>query len=792
MRSRAFATIVLALGFGGGCAKILGLDKASDAVECVEDDDCAVGRCVKYLCVTNGGAAGSAGASGSPGGGNSASGGIGGAATGGTVAGGTAGAAGIGGQPTTSGGAAGTGGLVGGTGGSAAEGGSGGAMGGAGAEFPGGAGGNVGGAVPSGAGVGGDGAAGSGGETNGGGGAATTGGEGGDPNGGEAGGPPSCLTITPWPPPAPCAGQHYDMALSALGGEGPYTWTAITSPDGMSLSAEGHLSGTDVASGTLTVTVEDGTGLCAGERTIPLFSPRDTCWLAYIANEGDGTKLFLYDELAHRQTGSTYKLSFPTSAEATAVSDFAFSPDGRFLAYRLGDNPTRLFLLTGPTWTELELYAGQGSVVQYAWSPDSSALALAFVRDTDGMTYLGGARVSQSASPSGEAGAAGASAVAAPGVSELTPIEAQVDSELVWFESEWVAFHAPFDDPDGAHSALITKLDVDGFRPAMWLEELAYNPSMQLWPADGGFYAIDQDVYITYWRVPPGTTSPNQVLIHDHYLASVVAPSGLYVAATTGTGTGAELRVYENEDSQLPLATAQNCPFLLAWAKGRERIACVVNDDANGRVYINELAGNPPALLSAEVNGGYEYLGGQAFGQRRAFSDDGTRFAFTSRRPIDGETYVYVAILDGGTPYLDTPIPDPFEADGDTTELAFAPDRSALLVHLDSRLLWRSLNSTIPAVYLNASDETMASPVDCREDFLAAPDKWCGNARNHEAEFLWSPESRWVAYRTQEQKLMVVDLIREPTTGVPVEATCNDPCESELLGRFEFQPLASW
>lgn len=735
MRIRAFAAMVAAIGCGGGCGDLLGFERPPKPSDCLKDSDCAAGICRKYVCVSpQGGTAGTAGE------------------------GGISGRGDLGGGATSEGGTTKGGGNTG-----VCDGG-----------CPGGGAGR-----PGGGGTG-----------------AVASGSGGTPkpgtSGGNAGTGADCLTITPWPPPAPCRGHHYDVGLTVEGGEAPYTWTAPSLPDGLTLSASGHLSGTAASPGPLTIRVEDGTTLCTGEQTTPLFEPRDTCWLAYVADEQGRNQLFLYDPVLRDYSGSTYKLAFPSSTEETAnVTDFRFSPDGRFLAYRLDEAPARLMLLSGPTWAEEELDFDQGSVLEYAWSPDSSVLAVAFASSDDGATYLGGVRVPDAPSSSGEGGAAGATgAGGAPGAQLLEPIPAQVDSELVWFAPDWLVFHAPWNGPDSGHEPHISKLAENRFASDIRLDHLTYRPPLQLLPADGGFYALEEDWQVTYWEVPPDADEENVALYSRHAL--LASPSGQYVAVSRevsgedGAGTARGVDVYAN-NGQDPVATAESCPALLAWSGTNEQIACLADGPGGtSTIFIHQFAtANPP--LTSEVKGNYQYLEGQAFEQRRAFSDQGTRFAFASHSLTDPETYVYVALLQGGSPRLDVSTPTALPSEESSAELAFAPDGLALLIHLDDQLYWRDPDSSSTPPPLNLPDQPLAPPAPCDESFVTAPDRWCGNSRQVSAEFAWSPDSRWVAFRADDHELVVVDVMRAPSTISDPIATCVGRCQSSYLGPFEFQ-----
>jgi len=93
-----------------------------------------------------------------------------------------------------------------------------------------------------------------------------------------------------------------------------------------------------------------------------------------------------------------------STTETAAVTDFKFSPDGKVVAYRLDDG--RLALALAPAWQEQAVDL-DGPVTRYAWSPNSSVLAIAYT--SGGTTWLGGVRVAPASGSFTDGGAGGAS-----------------------------------------------------------------------------------------------------------------------------------------------------------------------------------------------------------------------------------------------------------------------------------------------------------------------------------------------------------------------------------------------
>ncbi|MBN2195665.1 MAG: hypothetical protein JW751_22785 [Polyangiaceae bacterium] len=789
------------VGFGGGCGRILGIGDRPTPIECANDQDCLTGTCSSDgKCVTpNEGAAGASAGGVATGGARSEIGGM-----GGTPPGGTGG----------SGNGVATGGAIGPNGGGAGKPEGGGAGGGSG-EWTGGSGGGTNGGSGS-SGAGGAGARGSGGTADGG---APTGGSpsggtggwasGGSPSGGTAGvaggtpsggtagvagGTPSggtggahCLTISPWPPPAPCREHHYDVELSALGGTGGYTWTASSLPDGLTLSQDGRLYGTATEPGRLTVRVEDGTTDCAGERTADPFAPRDTCWLAYVADEQVVTRLFLYDPILRSHDGSDHKLSFPSSSEETApVIDFAFSPDGRFLAYRLGGEPERLMLLVGPEWTEQELGLGQDSIVHFAWSPDSSLLAVAF--EADGTTYLGGVRVPRAADPTGAGGAGGAGAEA-DGVAELIPVEAQVESALSWVGGSRATAFVPAGNP----YVHLAEFAADDVLPEVTLTKSAYSGPPQLAPSSGGFFAVDGYI-VEFVEFPTtGAITDGNVIAQEHssifyppHSTAFVAPGGRHTARIiVEEGTpAAEIRLPVLEEDGSPLAVAHGCSTFLAWAQDEERFACLASPNGTSELHFYDFGGVDHSVHERTLAGMSTYTAGNAASRRRGFSAKGSWFAFTF------EDLLFTAILEGTvddgdlSARLSPPEPQHLPSTADPIDLAFSPDERWLLDQRPDGLWLHRLDPLNPwVVGVNAA--ILADPDACMESFLEDPEDWCGRIGTSD-RIRWSSDSQFAVFRTAAHDLQLVD----PDGGEvsTQRIVVNAPCVSEGVGRFAFQP----
>jgi large repetitive protein len=115
-------------------------------------------------------------------------------------------------------------------------------------------------------------------------------------------GPSACPTVTVAPATLPdgTAGTAYDQMLTASGGTGPYTFavTAGALPGGLSLAADGTLSGTPAAAGsfTFTATATDAAA-CAGSQAYTLTIQPPACpAVTLTASLPDGTVDVVYSQ----------------------------------------------------------------------------------------------------------------------------------------------------------------------------------------------------------------------------------------------------------------------------------------------------------------------------------------------------------------------------------------------------------------------------------------------------------------------------------------------------------------
>ncbi|HWA75915.1 MAG TPA: putative Ig domain-containing protein [Polyangiaceae bacterium] len=561
------------------------------------------------------------------------------------------------------------------------------------------------------------------------------------------------------PPRRPCLGNEYQTRVVVQRGKAPYHWQATAEPEGLSFDAqEQTLSGVASAEGDFTVQVEDGTGRTV-QVSYPL-KPSKNCWFSYVSTETTPAHLELLDPiLLHRR-------SYPAVPDDAAVTDFRFSPDGQFLAYRRGQvGAQRVAIIRLETGQE-QLFDFP-SVIQYDWSPNSAVLAVAF--DENGARSLGAIDVARAGELAAE------DAVGTVLFSELTPTPAQVDSELTWFAPGDVGFLSVF---VGSMQELYrAPLESDGFAsPRKILGDL-YPVGTPMRTTLAGLYAVPQGKPMAFYGA-----DGSAIVLHD---GVIIGGTGRYL----GRAQSGALAVFRATDSTLnaaakPRVSGSGCDDLLAWAGARERIACTFQAAAGNQVVIFDLDAKSEELSKPEaVRGTYEYPRGAQVQRRRAFSPNGERFAFTT------DDALHVATLDDGTPRTEFDValsPATVAPNNAFGELEFSPDGNLLLMHRGKRLSFFDVRAQkLGEVVLSG---LLAPSLRCEEDFRDTNGGWCG-AERPLAPFAWSQGSDLAAFETAKGTLEIRDftwLARDVFDAVDVHPNCSSACVSN--NQFGFQP----
>lgn len=387
---------------------------------------------------------------------------------------------------------------------------------------------------------------------------------------GEAGGTCGTCVIDPGVLPDPCASvASYSAALSISGGTPPYHWSVSASNGNWRVDPDPDypdathvlLSGGSTGPANVIAQAIDDLGLEL-QKTYSL-TPRNACYFAYVEADTSGGKLNVLDPLLESAPSHTL-------AHNQGVYDFQFSPDGRFLAYRYGqdaDHPkgAHLSLLDLSTWEERTLAFSEDAVTAFAWSTDAKVLAVSFVAGSD--TFLGGVHFDTSA-------AADAALVPLTRVLSPTPVE----PNLYWAGSGFVAFYAVVDPfPPGFPYDLVTAfyapLGAAGFGAPIAIDAKQYTPPVVIQPTDAGFFLTSAtDETSTF-----NGLAPDVLVVRDHG-TDFVAPSGHFTASLAAD----TLQLFRAEDLRQSGPFVQSdagtgCPKLLTWSANRERIACVAD-----------------------------------------------------------------------------------------------------------------------------------------------------------------------------------------------------------------------
>lgn len=552
--------------------------------------------------------------------------------------------------------------------------------------------------------------------------------------------------IAPCPLPPPCAGTPYSVRLEPPLG---HTLAALELPAGLSFDPSSNtVTGLLEAAGTLRMQVNDATGAPLREIAYDL-AARDSCWFGFVSTESGPPALHLVDTLL------ASRISLPPTLESgAAVTDFAFSADGRYLALREVDalGAARLRLFAAPAWSELPLEV-PGSVTGFAWSPHGALLALSLERGQ-------GAALATLRLPSG--------ALA------LTPAPERIDAPLTWVGESAVAYHALGEGllpEDEVRSLRVARVGDEALGPIEVHELTFYAPGLRLFGDAGGFYVLGRPSHVQYYELVPSDVN---WLRHP---TSLLSPGRRYTAAVSEPAT---LRVHRGNEHRfdeaglsVPLLEREGCERLLAWSPNDTRLACVLDDESGGELRIFELDEAEPALTLRAVDGDYRgrYSVSASAQRRRAFSPQGNWFAFAS------EDALHLADL-RAVPFVEA-WQEPLSGAA-IAALSFSPDEQLLAVQLGDLLGYVDLAVSSD---LRLIERGVRSAGGCSDgdDVVTAPEAWCGSAGA--PELAWSPTSLALAFTTTDGALHVIDL-QTPTRSRP-DPVCTTGC---ALEGFAFQP----
>jgi hypothetical protein len=553
------------------------------------------------------------------------------------------------------------------------------------------------------------------------------------------------LSTPPDALPDACLGNFYAEPLTAAGGEPPYLWSALSVPPGLHFDAESALlSGVPEGDGVLELQLSDQRGRTL-QRRYELHA-RERCWLAYLASE-PVPRLELVDPVLLERQPESARRELPEQG-ADPVLDFQFSPDGRFIAYRIasaaGSARLELASVAGAEAQALEL---GGAVGAYAWSPDSATLAVAYTRAQQprlgGVDVAGGGRLLESRAVAG------------------------VPSRLSWYDATHVALLTPDPEVSSLYWLSTAERSADGYSAPVAHADVGFSPAAQPIAGAGGVFVSDPGSNSLEFFPSTGEAPSAQAS------AAVVAPSGAFV----GLARDGALQVFRPlqssalaDPASVPFASAAGCDSLLAWGQVRQRIACAASVEGAAALALFEV-GSDGALSSSTL----PLAGLGASGQRRAFSQSGRWFAAASADRL-------VVVNTSGRTRLWGAVPNTLLGTAPGA-LVFSPDESSLLIGAGNALELLDLTADAPAPrQLSAS--ALGGGGGCSERFLDG--QWCGSTALDAAP-VWSSDSRWVAFPTALGTLELID-VRPGAESAPAlapDSACSEACRSANSARFQ-------
>lgn len=554
-------------------------------------------------------------------------------------------------------------------------------------------------------------------------------------------------TSPTWPAPPACKGRPYSLKVTAKDGAPNYSWGSTSAPVGFVFDQlKQELTATSATeAGDFVVQVGDQMGRLI-QKTYRI-EARDKCWLGYIYKDSKAQLRLIDPYLNVRKV-------LPTQLGATeSVVDFEFSPDGRFIACHVADSdaakPKRLVLIQTADLNEQQPDFG-GSVTHFAWSSDSTTLAVAF--GPDGSVNLGGLQFTN----------------AGQGIGTLTPVAAPVDSPIVWFGADqYVAFHPAFMPPNPMRAVHVSQLGDSGFGAPSSPNLTYYLPPLNLRGAPTGYYAqAPSSSLLNFYPIGAATFAQ-----HGNV---AIPPDGAFV----GLAADASLQLYKPEsDSRgtklTPWLPATGCGTLLTWARQADRIACLGSDGETVNVFaFSDLTST---IASFPITGDYNYGSDRWKGQQRMLSPKGKWLTFTTAYDL------YVASLDVDPAIVTRAYPRVSAAatQGETSAaIEYSPNEEWVAVEAHGDIaMCRTSQPTIGCtkwlVHPKISDS-------CDEALLSGS-TWCGSASNYHG-IVWSPDSKLVGVERDDGSLQIMDM------RMLQQLVIEDACANDCVGKYQFQP----
>jgi WD40 repeat protein len=563
--------------------------------------------------------------------------------------------------------------------------------------------------------------------------------------------------------PSPCIGAAYGEALSVEGGEPPYVWSELSAPPGLSFDPESQrIEGVAQGDGELAVAVTDDVGHTI--RQSYAVQARGKCWLGYLASAPGPTRLELVDgRLLGRQPENARRV-FPSEASPEPVLDFAFSPDGRFIAYRVGAEAGALRVELARTLDgRVQALDAGGAVSGYAWSRDASTLAVVY--------SAGGASRLRAFDVTAVDTSPAAAGTPLSGVRRLSasPVSS-VDSALTAYDVQRWAFLSRDPSALELRRPITTAREAGGFGAPALHPEVAFSSAARLLGAPGGVFVADPDTGLHQFYPSAGGAPV------AHAADAVVSPSGAF----TGLARAAALDIFRASDASdggaAPAFGASGCSTLLAWASERERVACAFVRDGRNQVAFFDLpapGGSVGAI--APMPEAYTYQAGAHAGHRRAFSPSGSWFAFST------DENLYVARVEASGARLALALPAS-SLGATPASVSFSPDERLLVVGAGNTLSLVDLEQGQGS--LRALSPSAVFDGACGERFVDGADQFCGSAALP-GDPSWSTSSDLVAFRSSLGTLQLIDLSLGGGGLVSPDGDCSEACLSATSARFQ-------
>ena len=605
---------------------------------------------------------------------------------------------------------------------------------------------------------------------------------------------PSCASIAatcPYvlPPPSPCAGIAYSVPLQGEGGVAPYHFDVETAAPGFALRRENENTAFErtwlesvspSSGGSLRVRVTDASDPPQSSELTFDLGLRQTCWFAYLSNAGS-ERLHLRDVFLRQDV-------IADSGIDGTTSDFRFSPDGDWIAFRVeraSRSELYVFRAREPRAAALPVpgaCAATGTdgcqMLDYAWSPDSQHLA--FVQrsaGSDARDELAGVTGFQGGSlvPAWNAQST------ALWVGQEVPLRYR--EQLIWSANDTLAFlgdELSIDDLFLSEALYSARLAADGSA----LNVPTGMPSMLTSAGTLARAVAGGVVLVSLEETSMGSVVSYQGSASAMLFSGWLAPGGDWVAQTS---SNAELEIYDVRDDTSPVvqtltapvagepAATGPCQEVSAWSEPLgeppvERIAC---RSVAGLSFFELSSASRSLRLLARVDAV------PSAGVRRAFSPEGRWFVFGE---ADGVTFDMID-LDAPSPRIDALR---MRLEVSPVELAFPPRRVGLVQLADAKGLAEYPlpgSTSLPSAFISSGSSPRSS---CSELIGLATGNWCG-APQAAAHSEYSADSRSALFEDAPGSLSIAQpgSETEPALVTASLAPCAGACASKP---YAFQP----